>query len=185
MPAVVSLLDAQHTQDVERLWDAVAEHLGIEKIPYAYPHLTYHAATYYANAAQLLPTLQTLAQNLTPFEIRVSGVGIFTYPRRVLYLPVARNEALSALQQQVYTLMRGATQELFYSPEYWLPHVSLSVFDIKTAMLPRAIAFLSQHELEWRIRVDNLCLVQDKARRDGGWTHIALGTGEATPYGER
>src|SRR5579871_3200774 len=84
---VVSLLDGEHYQQVETLWAELAERFGLRGVYVTpFPHFSYHVASHY-DTGQLEPILRQVASKIHPFQIKITGLGIFTGPQPVLYIP--------------------------------------------------------------------------------------------------
>src|SRR5690348_10878558 len=96
MDAVVSLLDREHEARIEALWDELAREFGVDALlsRVAIPHFSYHVAEKY-DEPKLEAALRTFAHVHRPFTVRCAGLGIFTGPNPVLYIPIVRNGDLS------------------------------------------------------------------------------------------
>src|SRR6266699_4694566 len=133
MHGVVSLLDYKHHQLVKDLWAELAREFAVSKVFGApEPHFSYQVARYY-NVKSLEPVLRRFAASKTSFQVRAGGLGIFTGPRPVLYIPVVRSPELmqfhEALWQEISSA--GSGIEDYYHPAHWVPHITLGIGDMK------------------------------------------------------
>jgi hypothetical protein len=91
MQGVVSLLDPEHHRLVKGLWAELKRNFGVSRVYQApEPHFSYQLARYY-NEKSLEPILRQHAAGKTPFQVRTAGLGIFSGPHPVIYIPVVRS----------------------------------------------------------------------------------------------
>jgi hypothetical protein len=163
MHGVVSLLDREHEERAESLWREIERTFGVRgEYATPVPHCSYHVAERY-DLPRVTAALERLAAVTTPFSVTANGVGVFTGPRPVVYVPIARHAALSHLHAAVWSSLDGLAGEVtaYYRSERWLPHITLSFGDVHPERLPAIVGFLNQQPLEWEIRIDNLSLITD------------------------
>src|SRR5437867_11403865 len=148
MHGVVSLLDYKHHQLVKDLWAELAREFAVSKVYEApEPHFSYQLARHY-NVKSLGPVLRRFAASKTSFQVRAAGLGIFTKPRLVLYVPVVRNPELmqfhEALWQEISST--GSGVEDYYHHSRWMPHITIGICYINKDNLPRIVRFLAECE---------------------------------------
>ena len=163
MHGVVSLLDDEHYALVEHLWDELETGLGVRglyKTPF--PHFSYHVAEGY-DMDLLESILPRLVSHSAAFRVRTAGLGVFSGDHPVLYVPVVRNPALSALHQRLWRELAGASAGTveYYHPERWMPHITLADDDTLKDYLPEIVRMLSARAFDWEIEVSNLLLIYD------------------------
>lgn len=86
--AVVSLRDPHHYEQVERLWSEPASRFGLQGVcrtPYL--HFSYRVAAGF-DAERLAGAPAEVARCTAPFRVGTAGLGLFTGPHPVLYIPV-------------------------------------------------------------------------------------------------
>jgi 2'-5' RNA ligase len=163
MQAVISVLDAPHCQQVIQLWEELKSQFDVratsEHVPF--PHFTYQGAISY-KAARLRAALKRTARATDPFEVETDGVGIFTGPSPVLYLPIVRSPVLTRIHQQVWRALQPISIGItpIYGPEHWIPHITLAQGDLTPAHLPGLMQLLSARTFSWRITVANLTVIE-------------------------
>ncbi|SRR5437588_3536785 len=167
MNAVVSILDRHYYQMVEGIWAKLERELGVKAVYITpCPHLSYQVAQHF-DVDQLELILQHIALNSTPFQIRTTGLGIFTGHYPVLYIPVVRSLELTqfhqALWSEVYKTSLGIQN--FYRPEQWVPHITLGFGDINKYNLPDVIRLLSERNFNWEITINNIAFIHDRGRK--------------------
>jgi len=175
--AVVSLLDERHSRQVEQIWTDLRERCavaGIYKTPF--PHFSYHVATGY-DLGRLETALRRFARTCRPFRVRTNGLGIFSGPSPVVYIPVVRDPRLSDLHRRLWPAVgKVATGPLdYYRPEAWVPHVTLGHGDISQQNLPDVIRELAPRDFHWEIEVDNLAVISSSGAAEGLHMRIPLG----------
>jgi hypothetical protein len=163
MQAVVSLLDDHHTQLTEALWRELETQFGLRGVyTTPHPHFSYHVARSY-DLDSLVPRLDRLIHAALPFQVRTTGLGIFTGKSPVLTIPIVRSPALTQFHQAVWSeLAACASGSLaYYHPEQWLPHITLGSGDIQKDLLVEAVRLLGERDFNWTITVDNLAFVEE------------------------
>ncbi|MFN2199403.1 MAG: 2'-5' RNA ligase family protein [Anaerolineales bacterium] len=124
------------------------------------PHISWQGAQHY-NERALDEVLAKIASQTRPFAIKTSGIGIFTGPTQIIYLSVVKDANLMHLHRQIW----DATQELsenrntYYSPELWLPHITLAQDSLNAQALDCILAKITFRPYEWIIPVDHLALI--------------------------
>ena len=163
MQAVVSLLDDHHTQLTEALWRELETQFGLRGV-YAtpHPHFSYHVAHSY-DLDSLVPRLDRLLHATPPFQVRTTGLGVFTGKSPVLYIPIVRSPAVTQFHRALWSeLAACASGSLaYYDPEQWLPHITLGSGDIQKDLLAEAVRLLGERDFNWTITVDNLAFVEE------------------------
>ena len=163
MQAVVSLLDDHHTQLTEALWLELETQFGLRGVyTTPHPHFSYHVARSY-DLDSLAPRLDRLIHATRPFQVRTTGLGVFTGKSPVLTIPVVRSPALTQFHQALWSeLAACASGSLaYYGPEQWLPHITLGSGDIRKDLLAEAVRLFSERDFNWTITIDNLALVEE------------------------
>jgi 2'-5' RNA ligase len=158
MEGIVSLLDDTHYKLTEQLWAELEQRFGVRGIYVTpYPHFSYHVAGKY-DVDKLDKALEWAARTSAPFTVSTSGIGVFTGPEPVIYIPAVRTLALTELHGRLWQALEGIGNEpwAYYHPTNWLPHITIGFDDITPANLPAIMQFLSEQQFNWEIRVDNL-----------------------------
>lgn len=170
MHGIVSLLDDQHTELVEKMWAEMAQRFGVSSpAATAVPHFSYHVAEDY-DLDRLADILERVAGVTAVFPIQTAGIAIFPGPKSIIYIPVARSMALTQLHERVWTAVNPISQGsvAYYAPDGWFPHITLAHSDITPDNLGPIITWLHGQTIAWTIPVDNLALVVD----DNGRHHV-------------
>jgi 2'-5' RNA ligase len=161
MDGIVSLLDPEHTALVEEIWTQLQHEFGLRGI-YAtrFPHFSYHLADHY-DVDRLTSILQTFVRGRTPMEVKTTGLGIFSGGPLVLYIPVVRGPELHQMHADLWNAVAPVSHGLnpVYSPETWMPHITLAYGDVRPEALPDIIRLLGEREFNWHITIDQLLLL--------------------------
>lgn len=165
MEGLVSLLDAEHEACVRAIWQALKQAFGLtalsQQVPI--PHISYYVAEHIAINTVQAP-LQVIAQQASPFAVRATGLGIFTHPHLVLYIPVVRSIPLTALHGLLRPAFAAAAANpaAYYEPDRWLPHITLAQGDLTYDSLPAVLRWLQQEPINWEITLNNVALIGDE-----------------------
>jgi 2'-5' RNA ligase len=181
MYGIVSLLDDPTDQLVRDLWSEIREKTGIRTIAefLPHPHITYHGAEKY-DRDRVRALMDELATEIAPFTVRITGLGIFTHPQQVLYLPVARSPDLAELHAQLWEEAHTAAEEPspLYGSHMWMPHITLAQHDIDPDSLATLMGILSDRDLTREITIDNMALFAGAGEDESGELYRVTLTGE-------
>lgn len=163
MDGIASLLDEQYYRQVESLWAELEREFfvrGVYTTPY--PHFSYHVARHY-DLDKVIPVLQRISSNITTFQVRTSGIGIFNGASPVIYIPVVRSLELSQLHEELWNELSEVGQGIqeYYSPAQWMPHITIGFGDINGDNLSTIVQWLNGRDFTWEFTVDNLAIIHD------------------------
>lgn len=164
MDGVVSLLDSASERAVRALWAELAERRGLravaQRVPY--PHVSYHIAEGY-DLARTEAAFAEVAAHTQPFTVDVTGLGAFEAPEVVLYLAVARNDALDRLHAALWQALAGDGvawgASPLYAPATWVPHITLAQGDLTSDALHAIQSAWAGRDLRRQVRVSDLTLL--------------------------
>lgn len=163
MHGVVSLLDKGRTGAVERLWQELADLYGVRGVYVTpFPHFSYHVAATY-EMEEVTAVVERVARDVAPFEVRTTGVGLFTGAHPVVYLPIVRTSHLSRLHRALWLGLEAASGGAVehYHPDAWMPHITIGFGDIDVDSAASIARLLCGRMLDWSIPIDNLSLIYD------------------------
>ncbi len=157
MYAITTMLEASADEKTRSLWrflECDCHLAGIQLAPW--PHFSW-LGTQNANEELVKQVLERLATSLQPFDVQTTGMGVFTGEAPVLYLPVVKNRQLLETHERVweaiYPFLNDAN--LYYSPQRWIPHVTLAFRDLEAHRLACAVEGLIAVPLEFSITVNH------------------------------
>lgn len=163
MHGFVSLLDKTHYALVEEIWqelEADCDLKGIHVTPL--PHFSWQIAEDYEWTALEL-ALQKITADAQPFTVRTTGLALFTGVSPVVYIPVVRTGELSEFHEMIWKNLASisTSPSLYYSPSFWMPHISLAYSDVETHKLRCLMDKLAFRTFNWEIDIDNLTLIYE------------------------
>ena len=163
MEGIVSLLPEHYYQQVEHLWSELEQAFAVRGVyDTPYPHFSYHVAQLY-DVEKVAPILERITANITRFQVRTSGIGIFTGVSPVIYFPVARSLELSQLHEELWNELSSVSSGIqdYYSPAQWMPHITVGFRDITRENLSAIVQWLNERDFIWEFTVDNLAIIHD------------------------
>lgn len=166
MHGIVSLLDDTHYQQVEALWATLKGEFGVQGVYVTpYPHFSYHIANQY-DLEMLETLLHAFASEQKPFQVKTTGLGIFTGTQPVLYLPIVRSPQLTQFHQSLWQRLveagqAGNDRQDYYAPDNWMPHITIGFQDVNCQMLGNIVHYLGTRSFNWNIFIDNIALIYD------------------------
>ncbi len=158
MKGIASFLDPPADGLVRGLWQELETKCGLTGAKSTlFPHFTWQVTEDY-NTDVLDVLLRKLSRETSSFSIRTDGLGIFTGERPVVYIPIFREASLISFHAALWEATRFAASGLshFYSPDQWVPHITLGYNDVDPENLSCAIQALAFKDFTWKIRVNNL-----------------------------
>ena len=161
MHGIVSLLDHKHHQLVKDLWAELAREFSVRQVYKApEPHFSYQLARHY-DVKSLESALRRFAASRIPFQVRAGGLGIFTGPHPVIYIPVVRSLELMQFHEALWQAISGTVSgiEEYYYSSHWMPHITIGIGDINKDNLSQIVRLLAERDFNWEIRVDNISLI--------------------------
>jgi len=163
MHGLVSLLDQKHTRQVEELWKMLEEECGLTGIQVTpFPHFSWLIASDFDWPA-LENVLQEITSNASPFTVHTTGLGLFSGPNPVIFVPVVKSARLNAFHQQVWNSIQslGTYISPLYAPDNWVPHISLAYADVTQENITCVMKRLAFRTYNWEIRVDNISFIHE------------------------
>jgi 2'-5' RNA ligase len=165
MHGLVSLLDNKYYKQVEKLWERLEEKFNLTGIKITpYPHFSwfiFNSCDFKAFEGKMEKT----AKKLKHFTINTAGIGIFTGNTPVIYISVVKNEKLLEAHKVIYKDLGGGNlvSDLspYYSPNLWVPHISIGYSDITKENIGRIMKYLSFKDFYWEMEIDNLALIYE------------------------
>ena len=169
MFALISELSETAAVQVMHLWRRLNQSCGLEGIfNYPNPHFTWFSAET-LEVERCSPILEILTQEASPFDVLTSGLDIFEGEGPVMYLPVIKSPQLQKLHQAIWNQIMpyGKGVNNFYSPEEWVPHITLALRDLTMKNLPCAKQSIVHETLEIVTTVETISIVKSENQSTG------------------
>ncbi len=175
--AIATVLDATLTPGNSEVWkvvERIRSESGIET--FGILHFSWHVAERY-DISQVKIILEEISGIIQPFRISSSGLGIFTGDRPVLYLPVVKTQWISKLHADIWHAIAPAAEcaSQMYSPQDWLPHITLVVEESHPELVFLAAKQLMSEPLRMDLLVNHLGLIYRNDNAQGLLFNIPFG----------
>ena len=167
MVAVVSLLDAEHTQMVNEIIDDLEQVFGLKGVKItADPHITWLICEV-EKLTELKSYLKEVAGQTTAVLVKTTGIGIFTGEHPVIFVPVIRADEFNQVHAELFKGIRSFSRQTvnFYDPDNWVPHISLALRDTTSEKLPHIVKYLNERTYNWKIQLDNISILKNEANQ--------------------
>lgn len=164
MYAIISELDHDSSVVVKNLWARLRDACGLREIyNLPTPHFSWLVAEA-LDLAQAKAIIADLAAQHLMITSHVFGLGIFSGDRPVLYLPIVKSQAMIDLHNQIWDKLGSMADRAngYYSPAFWLPHITLAINDLRRENLACALESVAFEPVELTISAENLILVVQK-----------------------
>lgn len=169
MFALISELSEPATIQVMHLWRQLNQKCGLQGIfSYPNPHFTWFSAEM-LEVERCEPIIEVITQETTAFKVHTSGLGFFDGEDPVLYLPVVKSPQLMRLHQTLWNQLMpyGKGFNAFYSPDEWIPHISLALRDLTLDNLPCAIQSIGNEPFDLVTTVNTIWVVKSENQSTG------------------
>jgi hypothetical protein len=160
MYGVVTLLDADHLIRFSEVWDTLVRFCpGFRQQAAPLPHFSWHIAESY-DLVRLQSMLSEFVRDAQTFPTRCAGLGVFTGATPIIYIRLVKDDRLAQLQRRLYEriLPLSKSPSSFYTPDAWVPHISLTTDIQDPDLVACAMRNLAFRVYDWEIRVDHLTI---------------------------
>ncbi len=125
------------------------------------PHMTW-VVCQELNSEQAVHLLSDIQSQTNQISTNTSGLGLFSGLKPVLYLPVAKTMELQDFHRTIWDMLTpmAINCNVFYSPEEWIPHITIAINDLTKDKLACAINCLASDDLRIDIKLDNLSIAE-------------------------
>jgi 2'-5' RNA ligase len=169
MYAIISKLDAESSSTVNQLWLTLCKACGLSAIyNLPLPHLTWMVADDLA-IQQSTPILNQISEKANSLTLHTFGLGVFTGEKPVLYLPVVKSIEMTSLHEKIWDQVFpfSKEQKLYYSPNLWVPHITLAINDLTEENLACAINAIAFDSVELFVKINNLAIARYEDKKAG------------------
>ncbi len=116
-----------------------------------------------------MPAISALVSTWKEFSVKTAGLGLFTGENPALYLPIIKTRDLLEKHQELWELCKGFGNQIsiLYSPENWLPHITLvhQGFSLENATC--VIEDLYTRKLDIRFNVNKVEIIYQTDNEEG------------------
>jgi hypothetical protein len=169
MHGIVSLLPEPFYAQVSSIWDELSDRHGLHGVRVTpFPHFSWQIAQEYPSPA-LEETLQMVADEAAPLRISTAGIGLFTGPAPVLYIPVVKTSALVKLHSRIWERFSSCGRGIsaYYHPAGWMPHISLAYLDLTPVNVGGIVKDLVVRDFTWDMTIDNIAYIHEPSGEVG------------------
>ena len=171
MHGIVTLLPEPLYHTVEKIWRKLETKFGIslkEKGETLYPHFSWQMADEY-DIDKLKVILENIALKTEPFTISTCGIGIFSVERPIIYIPIVKTEELIDLHKSICKKTAKTADGIsdLYSPENWMPHISIAFEGITKENIGEIITELSNKNYIWNFELNNISFFSESESKIG------------------
>jgi 2'-5' RNA ligase len=151
---------------VEKLWAAIEKEFGVRGVYRTpFPHIAYHVSGK-CQVDKVKTMIEVFARHTSPFRVRCCGLGVFTGPEPVLYMPIVRSPQIAEFQHQFWHQLTKSAGDMDFSyrPARWVPHIKLAHHDLTR----RALAAIARKfcTLNQQVTINNLALIHDAGDKE-------------------
>lgn len=143
------------------IWQSLnktCEYDGMQKT--AIPHFSWQSAESY-QFDLVRAELGKISAEVAPFSFKTSGVGIFSDKRKIIFLIIVKNRVLLDMHEMIWnrTLQFSEQASLHYSPENWIPHITLNLNELTDEQFRCSVDELTQKPMNYEFEVHEFGLL--------------------------
>ena len=177
MNALVTLLDHEKADTIRDIWWELETEFGVTtRYVKPFVHFSYHVVADEYELQYLSGTLEDVSDAYSAFTVPTTKVDVFLGAEPVVFLGVARTPELDRLHKELWSACTpGFGVALpYYSPEVWVPHITLAQGPRVGENLPEILKALEARDLSWELPVSNLAVIEDGGQERGLLYEIQL-----------
>lgn len=153
----------------ETIWQDLnntCEYGGLHKT--AIPHFSWQSAESY-QFEPLRVELAQLSTEIGRFSFQTSGIGIFNNKRKIFFLIIVKTRAILEMHEMIWqrTIRYADQVNLHYSPENWIPHITLNLNELTEDQFKCSVEELTQKPMNFEFEVKELGLLYLTASSSG------------------
>jgi 2'-5' RNA ligase len=169
MFAIATLLDPNSDAQTREFWQLLQKDCGLAGINTTpLPHFSWQGADDYP-VPEVERMLKGITRRMAPFKAQTAGLGLFTGPTPVLYLALVKTARLMEVHRSLWETIGplGDGVNSHYSPDAWMPHITIAYQDLGADNLACAVKNLIFKPVELNIQVDQFALLYQNEEDTG------------------
>lgn len=169
MYAIISEIDKQSSDVVRKIWHDLCEVCGLEEIyTLPTPHFTWLIADE-MDLKQAESIVVSMIPEVPEIRTYTFGLGIFSGMLPVLFLPMVKTIEMINLHQNIWDQIGPHCSQLktYYSPSFWMPHITLALKDLDKEKLACAVNALAFKQIELSVTMKSIALAESEDKKIG------------------
>jgi hypothetical protein len=162
MYAIISEIDPHSSTEVAKIWGELSQVCGLREIyTLPTPHFTWLVAEELA-LEEANSILSSMIVNTPKIATFTSGLGIFSGEYPVLFLPMVKSIEMIHLHQKIWEQLGPCCKEKnkYYSPSFWLPHITLALKDLNKENLTCAVNLIAFEQIELSVLMTSIAIAE-------------------------
>ncbi len=169
MYAIISEIDKQSSDLVKKIWHDLCEECGLEEIyTLPTPHFTWLIAKK-MDLVQSKAIVESMILEVPEIKTHTFGLGIFSGILPVLFLPMVKTIDMINLHQKIWDQIGPHCSQIntYYSPSFWMPHITLALKDLDKENLACAINAYAFEQIELSVSMKSIALAESEDKKIG------------------
>ena len=161
MLTIATLLDTDSDFQTKEIWSELENACNLSEIKLLpIPHFSWQSAESY-DLPKVYQCISERCENLLPFPIIFSGIGLFLDPFPVIYLRMVVTETILNLHARLWNDLNplSKNRNKYYQPGLWQPHITIAYGDVDYNKIGCAFKNLFLKELRFKIIMDNISIL--------------------------
>jgi hypothetical protein len=161
MYAITSLFEESASEATRSFWETLEINCGLSGVKTSpYPHFSWLATTDFL-WDPVSEKLEMLCETLPPFQVQTAGLGIFTGSKPILYISLVKTAQLLNIHSKIWNAVFPFLKDpiLYYSPEHWIPHITVAYGDLTIQNLPCAIQGMMDKPIDFVLEIKKISVL--------------------------
>jgi 2'-5' RNA ligase len=161
---ILSILEGEPYKKVWELWKYFENEYhstGVQS--FDHPNLSFQGGNTENLQELSADFIKTIPMKVRPYKVQVVGLGHFD--KNAIYLKVKKSRSLARINEIANKFLEVHCCNLFerYSPENWVPHVTLAMSDLTVPSFNSAWDALGRANVRFKQTIHNICLVKQES----------------------
>lgn len=158
MEGIVSLLEGAPAETLFGIWNQIRRDMGLhDSDRTGFPHISYQVAERYTTPI-LHQLLHEISGTVETFQATATGIALFPKEEPVVYIPIVRSDAISALHNQIWNTVTRSAEGVsdYYSRMRWMPHITLIQESLPPDQVAQIVRLLAAQQIKLTFEITNV-----------------------------
>jgi 2'-5' RNA ligase len=164
MDGIITNLPEPFYRQTLEIWRDLEQRCGVGQVFITpVPHFSWQVVAEY-EIQRVAEALAPLAKATRPFSVSTSGIGIFSQPKPIVYIPLVKDRHLLDFHRRLHAALKNAGRgdSPYYHPDFWMPHITLVFQDLTRQNVACVFERLAFESFNWKFTVDHLSVLRQE-----------------------
>ncbi|MHA2104636.1 MAG: 2'-5' RNA ligase family protein [Candidatus Hodarchaeales archaeon] len=129
MQGIVSIIESNLAERIEKIWEEVKGKFDINSVEPLIPHFSWSVAEYFV-INFMKNSIEESMNKFHKFTVSITGLAVFPGPDTIYYLPLVVSHELLDIHKDIWSLITKNQNKIKklnnnYKPGNWVPHITV------------------------------------------------------------